>query len=157
VMRVLKAVVAAEEPISSQFLMKRTLSAFGISKYGVKLESKLRALIDKCGFESAEMLGNVYYFKADKFGAFDRYRVEEGAPLRSADVDFTPYDVISLVKGILLNRVSVYADELIPAVLKELKVPRSTDKLTSFVFGCIDEGVTRGLFIRSISDKISLA
>ena len=39
------------------------------------------------------MLGNVYYFKTDKFGAFDRYRVEEGAPLRSADVDFTPYDV----------------------------------------------------------------
>lgn len=157
VMRVIKAVVAAEEPISSQFLMKRTLSAFGISKYGVKLESKLRALIDKCGFESAEMLGNVYYFKTDKFGAFDRYRVEEGAPLRSADVDFTPYDVISLVKGILLNRVSVYADELIPAVFKELKVPRASDKLTSFVFGCIDEGVTRGLFIRSISDKISLA
>ena len=157
VMRVIKAVVAAEEPISTQFLMKRTLSAFGISKYGVKLESKLRALIDKCAFESCELLGTVYYFKADKFAAFDRYRVEEGTSLRSADVDYTPYDVISLVKGILLNRVSVYSDELIPAVLKELKVPRSSDKLTAFVSGCIDEAVTQGLFIRSISDKISLA
>ena len=157
VMRAIKAVVAAEEPISTQFLMKRTLSAFGISKYGVKLESKLRALIDKCAFESSEMLGNVYYFKADRYGAFDRYRVEDGTALRSADVDYTPYDVISLVKGILLNRVSVYADELIPAVAKELKVPRSSDKLTSFISGCIDEGVKLGLFIRSISDKISLA
>ena len=157
IMRVIKAVVAAEEPVSAQFLMKRTLSAFGISKYGVKLESKLRALIDKCAFESCEMLGNEYYFKSDKFGAFDRYRVEEGTSLRSADVDYTPYDVISLVKGILLNRVSVYADELIPAVLKELKVPRSSDKLVSFVHACIDEGASKGLFIRSISDKISLA
>ena len=157
VTRVIKAVVAAEEPISTQFLMKRTLSAFGISKYGVKLESKLRALIDKCAFESCEMLGNIYYFKADKFTAFDRYRVEEGTSLRSADVDYTPYDVISLVKGILLNRVSVYSDELIPAVLKELKVPRSSDKLTAFVSGCIDEAVNLGMFIRSISDKISLA
>ena len=156
VMRVIKAVVAAEEPVSMQFLMKGTLSAFGITKCGIKLESKLRALIDKCGFESAEMLGNVYCFKSDKFSQFDKYRVEEGAQLRSADTDYTPYDVISLIRCILLNRVSMYGDELVPAVLKELKVPRSGDKIISFVQGCIDEGVKRGLFIRSISDKISL-
>ena len=157
VMRVIKTIVAAEEPISLQFLMRRTLSAFGITKYGVKLESKLRSLIDKCGFASYGMLGNVYYFKTDKYSAFDRYRVEEGTFVRTADTDFTPYDVISLVKGILLNKVSVYADELIPAVLKELKVPRSSDKLLTFVSACIDEGVKRGILIRSISDKISLA
>ncbi len=157
VMRALKAVVAAEEPISAQFLMKRTLSLFGIVKYGIKLESKLRSLIDKCDFASCEMLGNVYYFKSDKFGGFDRYRVEEGTCLRSSDSDYTPYDVISLIKALLLSRVSMYADELIPAVLKELKVPRSSDKLSSMVYSCIDEGVRRGLFIRSVSDRISLA
>ena len=157
IIKVLKAVVASEEPISTQFLMKRALSAFGISKYGIKLESKLRSLIDKCGFESCEMLGNVYYFKSDKFGGFDRYRVEDGTQLRSADTDYTPYDVISLIKGMLLNKVSIYSDELIPAVLKELKVPRNSDKLTAMVLSCIDEGVKRGLFIRSVSDKISLA
>ena len=157
VMRVIKAVVAAEEPISTQFLMSRTLAAFGISKYGIKLESKLRSLIDKCAFGSRGMIGNVYYFKNDKYEGFDRYRVEENTCLRTTDNDFTPYDVISLVKGILLNKVSMYADELIPAALKELKVPRSSDKLTSFVSACIDEGVRRGIFIRSISDKISLA
>ena len=57
----------------------------------------------------------------------------------------------------MLFRSSMYADELIPFILKELKVPRSNDKILSFVSGCIDEGVKRGLFIRSISDKISLA
>ena len=51
----------------------------------------------------------------------------------------------------------MYADELITMVLKELKVPRTSDKLVAFVSGCIDEGVKRGIFIRSISDKISLA
>ncbi len=157
VIRALKAVVVAEEPISLQFLIKRTLSLFGISKYGVKLESKLRSLIDKCAFSSREMLGNVYYFKTDKFESFDKYRVEEGTSLRSADTDYTPYDIISLVKSILLSKVSVYADELAPAVLKELKVPRSSEKLLSFVGSCIDEGVRLGLFIKSVSDKISLA
>ena len=51
----------------------------------------------------------------------------------------------------------MYADELIPAVLKEIKVPRSSDKLVSLVYSCIDEGVRRGLLIRSVSDRISLA
>ena len=157
VTRVVKAVVAAEEPISTQFLIKRTLSAFGISKCGIKLESKLRQLIDKCGFETREVAGGVYYMKADKFSQFDRYRVEEGTPVRTQESDYAAYDVISLVRGILLNKVSMYSDELIPAVLKELKVPRATDRMQNMVSSCIDEGVRRGLFIRSVSDKISLA
>ena len=157
VMKVIKTITAAEEPISTQFLMRRTLASYGIIKYGIKLESKLRSLIEKCAFESSAMLGNVYYFKTDKYSQFDRYRVEDGASQRTADTDFTPYDVISLIKSILLNKVSMYEDELIPVVLKELKVPRTSDKLSSFVYGCIDEGVKRGIFIRSVSDKISLS
>lgn len=157
VSRIIKAVVTAEEPISTQFLIKRTLSAFGISKFGVKLESKLRQLIEKCGFESVEIMGGVYYMKADKYSTFDKFRVETDSALRSQESDYTPFDVISLVRGILLNKVSMYADELIPAVLKELKAPRSTDKLQNMVSACIDEGVRRGMFIRSVSDKISLA
>ena len=102
------------------------------------------------------MLGNIYYFKTDKYSGFDRYRVEENTSLRSTDTDYTPYDVISLIKGLLLNRVSIYGDELIPAVLRELKVPRSSDKLVQFVHACIDEGVRRGILIRSVSDKIAL-
>lgn len=157
VLKAIKSVVAAEEPISAQFLMKRTLTLFGISKCGIKLETKLRSLIEKCEFKSCEMLGNVYYFRADKYSGFDRYRVETDTYLRSTDTDYTPYDVISLIKGLLLSRVSIYADELIPAVLRELRVPRVSDKLNSFVSACIDEGVRKGLFIRSVSDKISLA
>lgn len=156
VVRVIKAVVSSEEPISHQFLIKRTLAQYGILKSGIKLENKLTTLINLCGFQRSKILGNKYYFRADKYSSFDRYRVEEGAPLRSADTDFTPYDIISLVKGILLSRVSVYIDELIPAVLKELRV-RSSEKFISFISSCIDEGVKRGIFIRSISDKITLS
>ena len=156
VMRVIKAVVTAEEPISHQFLIKRTLAQFGISKSGIKLENKLTKLINLCAFSRSKILGNKYYYRTDKYCSFDRYRVEEGTPIRSTDTDFTPYDIISLIKGILLSRVSVYIDELIPAVLKELKV-RSSEKMTTFISSCIDEGVNRGIFIRSISDKITLS
>lgn len=157
VIRAIKAVAAAEEPISLQFLTDRTLSLFGIEKSGVKLQAKMRSLVDMCGFTATRMLGNVYYSKADKYGSFDRYRVEEGTSLRSKETDYTPFDVISLIRGILLSKVSMYLDELIPAVLKELKVPRATAQLSSFVLSCIEEGARRGLFIRSVSDRISLA
>ncbi len=155
--RAIKAVLTAEEPISLQFLTERTLSLFGIEKSGVKLQNKLRALIESCNFPSVQMLGSTYYFKTDKFGAFDKCRVEDGTQLRSKESDYTPFDVISMIKGILLSKVSMYLDELIPVVLKELKVPRATAQLSSFVLSCIDEGVNRGLFIRSVSDRISLA
>ncbi len=157
IIKTIKAVVSAEEPISTQFLFKRVLSFYGIIKYGVKLETKLRSLLAQCNFLSCDMLGNEYWYKNDKFGGFDRYRVEDGTNLRSVETDFTPYDVISVVRGMLISRVSMYADELIPAVLRELRAPRVTAQLSSMVSDCIDEGVRRGLFIRSISDKISLA
>jgi hypothetical protein len=155
--KVIKAIVATEEPISRTFLIKRTLSCFGITKWGSKLEGKINTITDACGFKCKNMLGNDYIFKTDKYSDYDRYRVEEGTSIRVSDTDFTPYDVISLVKAVLLDKVSMYVDEMVTTCIKQLKVARSSDKLNSFIYACIDEGVRQGIFIRSISDKISLA
>lgn len=156
IIRAIKAVVAAEEPISAQFIIKRVLSAYGIYKHGVKLDAKLSSLIEGCGYQSADILGTRYYFRSDKYSSFDRYRVEEGVQLRTSEADYTPYDIISLIKSILLSKVSMYSDELAVAVQRELKVPRLSDRFASFINSCIDYGASKGIFIRSISDKISL-
>ena len=156
IMKLLRAVVAAEEPISARFLIKRTLSSLGIFKFGVKLENKMLSLIEKCAFKHDEILGTTYYFRTDKFGAFDRYRVEEDTSLRSSDADYSAYDVISAIKSVLLSKVSMYADELAIAVQREFKVPRLSDKFAAFINSCVDYGVSKGIFVRSISDKISL-
>ena len=156
VIKAIKAVVAAEEPISAQFVIRRVLSSYGIYKHGVKLDGKLNSLIEGCGYQSNEILGVKYYYRADKYSAFDRYRVEEGAQLRSAETDYCPYDVISLVKSILFSKVSMYSDELVVAVQREFKVPRLSDKFAAYINSCIDYGVSKGIFVRSISDKISL-
>ena len=154
--RAIKAVVTAEEPISAQFIIKRVLSSYGIFRYGVKLENKMTSLIEGCGYPSSDILGTRYYFRSDKYSGFDRYRVEEGAQLRASEADYTPYDVISLVKSILLNKVSMYSDELMVAVQREFKVPRLSDRFAAFINSCIDYGASKGIFVRSISDKISL-
>ena len=157
IIKVIRAVVTAEEPISAQFLTKRVLSVYGITKYGTKLENKISSLISACAFKSVNMVGNTYYYKTDKLLAYDRYRVENGTQVRTSDTDFTPFDVISLVKAILLDKVSMYSDELVASVIKQLGVPRVSDKMTAFVNAGIDQGVHEGLFIRSISDRISLS
>jgi hypothetical protein len=156
-LRVIKTVVATEEPISEQFLIKRTLANFGILKSGIKLENKLKPLITSCHFASKTINGVTYYYKSEKVTGYDRYRVESGNFIRVTDTDYTPFEMIALVKGLLLSKVSLYYDELVAAILKELGITRAGDKILSFIGSCIDYGVYEGLFIRSIADRISLA
>lgn len=156
IIKVIRALVGVEEPISEQFLIKRILSLYSIPRGGVKLESKLLKLIGVSGLLRSEMLGYTYYCKSEKCLTFDRCRIDGNISLRSVETDYTPYDVISLIKGILLNKVSMYADELIPLTIKELKVPRTTERLQNFILSCIDEGVRLSHLLRSVSDKISL-
>lgn len=154
--KTIKAVVMAEEPISEQFLIKRVLAQYGISKYGVRLEGKITSLIPACAFKSATLLGATHYYKTDKAVTYDRYRVEESNPVRQNENDYSPYDVIALLRAILLENVSLYRDELISAVVAQLKPARNTEKFTNFISSCIDEGTDNGMFIRSVSDRISL-
>ena len=154
--KTIKAVVTAEEPISEQFLIKRVLAQYGIQKYGVRLEGKITSLIPAGGLKSSNLMGATHYYKSDKAISFDRYRVEEGAPVRGGEGDYSPYDVIALVKAVLLENVSLYRDELISAVIAQFKPARATEKFINYISSCIDEGTESGMFIRSVSDRISL-
>ncbi len=152
----LKAIASAEEPISDKFLMKRCLASLGIQKYGGKVEERMGNLIHLCGLKSETLCGRTYLRKTDKCLDFDFYRIEQGEPLRRSEEDFTPYEMIALMKGLLENKVSLYADELAQLVCAELKVVRPSDKLLDFIGECIALGVDKMIFARSISDRISL-
>ena len=152
----LKAIAAAEEPLSERFLMKRCLSSLGIQKFGTKVEERMGNLINLCGLKREQLCGRDYLRKTDKCLDCDFYRVEPGDPIRKSEEDFTPYEIIALIKGLLENKVSLYADELVAAVCAELKIVRPSDKLTEFINECVALGVSRSLFIRSIGDRISL-
>ncbi len=152
----LRAIAAAEEPFSEKFLMKRCLSSLGIQKYGQKVEERLQMLIGLCGLKSEELCGKTYLRKTDKCLDCDFYRVEAGEPIRRSEDDFTPYEIIALIKGLLENKVSLYEDELVRSVCAELKVARPGDKLIEFIGECVSLGVERSVFLRSVSDRISL-
>ena len=153
----LKAIVTAEEPISYPFLVKRCLASLGITKYGSKVESRMQALIALCGFKYERILGVEYYRKTDKCVSFDKYRVEITEPIRRQETDFTPYEVIAIVRGALEDKVALYMDEIQTIVASLFRIVKPTEKFAAFVNDCVTLGEERGLFIRSVSDRISLA
>lgn len=85
-----------------------------------------------------------------------KFRIEGDAPVRKSEGDFTPFETVSLIKGILEERVSLYFDELLALTADVLKV-RPTEKFSAFLRDCIAYGSDRGILLRSVSDRISLA
>jgi hypothetical protein len=153
----LKAIVAAEEPISYDFLVKRCLSTLGILKYGTKVEGRMQALVSLCGFKTEKLLGIVYYRKTDKFLEYDKYRVETGETLRKTESDFTPYEIIGMIRGALEDKVALYVDEIVTMAASILRVTKPSEKFALFINDCVTLGEDKGLFVRSVSDRISLA
>ena len=153
----LKAIVSAEEPISYDFLVRRCLSGLGITKYGSKVESRMQALVALCGFRMERIFGTAYYHKSDKAITFEKYRVEAGEPLRKSESDYSPYEIVAIVRGALEDKVALYMEEIQTIVASVLRIARPSDKFMALVNDCVTLGEERGLFVRSVSDRISLA
>ncbi len=152
----LKALVAQEEPISRAFLKKRCLATFGIPKSGTRVDARLDALIDSCAFFRERVFGVEYFYKNPRAILPLSYRAENGAPVRKAGEDFTPFETAALIRGILEDRVAVYMDELTNLVAGVYGL-RVSDKFASFVRSAVAYGEEKGIFVRSVSDRVSLA
>ncbi len=151
----LKEIVAAEEPISRAFLKTRCLATFGVTKAGARISAKLDGLIDACAFRRERVDGVDYFYKTDRAIQLVRFRTDESG-LRKAEEDFTPFEIVSLVKGLLEEKVSLYLDELTALIAAHCHV-RATERFASFAAECIAYGEQKGVLVRSVSDRITLA
>ena len=156
IMARLKEIVSVEEPISRSFLKARCLATFGILKSGARIENHLDALIDACAFRKERLIGRDYFFKRDGAVQIGKFRVENEECLRKSEDDFTPFEVMSIVKAVLEERVSLYLDELtllIGGIFKR----KASEQFSAFVRDCVTVGEQKGIFVRSVSDRISLS
>lgn len=152
----IKLIVATEEPISRMFLKTRCLESFGIEKWGARVNARLDTLIDACALHRERVCNTDYFYKTERAVAIGKFRIEGEMVLRKSDCDFTPFEMVSLIKCILEERVSLYFDELLALTAEALKV-RQTEKYTEFLRNCIDYGSDKGILVQSVSDRISLA
>ena len=151
----LKEIVSVEEPISRSFLKKRCLATYGMAKSGSKVDARLDELIDSCAFRRERAMGTDYYFKNPRAVQLGRFRTEKDTAIRKEE-EFTPFEILSLVKGALEDRVSLYMDELTSLAAAVLGC-RASEKFAAFLRDCVAYGEEKGLLVRSVSDRISLA
>ena len=148
--------MATEEPISRSFLKTRLLETYGIRKTGARVEARLNALIDECKFKRERVLGTDYYYKTDRAVQIGKFRVESEPVLRG-ETDTTPFEMVSLIKAALSGRVSLYFDELTALAAQALHLPRYSEAFVSYLSDCVSFGEQKGILVRSVSDRISLA
>ncbi|MDE5897133.1 MAG: DUF4011 domain-containing protein, partial [Clostridia bacterium] len=153
----LKEIVATEEPISRSFLKKRCLTTFGIGKSGSKVDARLDALIDSCAFQRDRVLGSDYFYKTPKSLQLGKFRTDQVGGFRKNEEDFTVYDTVSFIKSALEERVALYPDELLTLAAGVFRELKPTERLAAFLRDCVQYGEEKGLFVRSVSDRISLA
>ncbi len=152
----LKIILSAEEPISRPYLKKRCMESFGIVRGGAQAALKLDKLISRCAFSSESVGGTEYFYRNPRSLRTDRFRREGRIKRRRSAEDFTPFETAALIKGILEEKVTLYDDELTALVASVYGV-KETDSFAAFVLCALSYGETKGMFVRSGSGRISLA
>ncbi|MGN1062519.1 MAG: AAA domain-containing protein, partial [Candidatus Scatosoma sp.] len=153
----LKEIVAVEEPISRGFLKTRCLQTFGILKSGARIEARLDALIDSCAFKKERAAGTDYYYKNDRAVTQGKFRVENEPCLRKNEEDFTAIETLALLRAALEEKVSLYFDELMSLVAGVYRIRRPSEQFAAYLRDCVSYGESRGVLVRSVSDRITLA
>ena len=156
IMNRLKEIVALEEPIGRSFLKTRLLSSYGIAKSGSRIDARLDALIDGCAFRRERVMGRDYFYRRDGAISIGCYRTESEPNLRKSEEDFTPFEIVSFIKSVLEERVSLYLDELLGLIESTFHL-RPSEKTDAFVRDCIGYGEAKGILVRSVSDRVTLA
>ncbi len=148
-------IVSLEQPISRAFLRKRCMQSFGIGKGSALAHARLDALIDGCGFLRDRAAGREYFYRDPRALLLSRVRVEGERKLRTSEEDFTAYEILSLVRGALEERVALYMGEV--CELAERVLGGRGEEFSRFVRDCVRYGEERGLFACSDSDRVTLA
>ncbi len=154
IMARIREIVATEEPISHVYLKKRLLQTFGIVKSGSKVDVRLDELILACALPRDRTAGVDYYYKSPRALALGKFRV--GGECKRGEEDITVYELLSFVKGALEEKVALYMDELFALAAATFRV-RSSERLVSALRDAVSYGEEKGLFVRSVSDRVSFA
>ena len=153
----IRAVVAAEEPISRAFLKRRVLQSLGVARAGARAEARLDDLVERCALPRVRVAGCDYFYKNPRAVTVWKYRAGGDDVRRRREEDFTPFETLAFFKGALEERTALSAEELFALFFETFRPARAGNKFRAFLNDCIAYGEQQGLLVRSSADKISLA
>ena len=121
------------------------------------MEARLDALIDGCAFRRDRVLNTDYFYKNPRAIEIGKFRTEGENAVRRNGEDLSVYEVVSVVKAALGERVALYMDELCALFAGVFPSVKQGERFSAFLRDCISYGEEKGIFVRSVSDRISLA
>ena len=153
----IRTIVSMEEPISRAFLKKRLCEVLGIARCGARESARLDELIDGSNLSHERAAGVEYFYKNPRAVTVWKFRAGGSASVRKGEEGYSAFEILALIKGVLEERVAVYADEVASVVETAFPEANMNSRFLSFLGDCISYGEERGLIARSVSDRITLA
>ena len=121
------------------------------------MERRLDSRIDGCALHRDRVMNTDKFYKNPRAIEIGKFRTESENAVRRSGDDLTVYEVVSVVKAALGERVALYMDELCALLAGVFPAVKQGERFQMFLRDCISYGEEKGLFVRSGSDRISLA
>lgn len=142
----IKEVLQSEAPISRNLLMKRVLSAWGISRSGARINNHFENLLSEMNVKKTQYGENMYLWKEDQHPStyFIYRRAIADLEKRDAD-DLPPEEIANGVKEILKHQISLNHEDLIRETAKLFGFARIGGNVERAICGGIDLVLKDGL------------
>lgn len=157
IITVVQKILDKEAPISRKALMKKVLSAWGISRSGSRVENVFDVAIDKIGKKETKDLENVFYWKlVQNPDTYKGYRVEDQNGNKRNMDDVSSYEILNAIVEVLAEQVSLTKTDLIRETAKKFGFTRLGNVIDGTVQNAIEQGVKRNLIVVGDGDKVAL-
>lgn len=152
----LQKIVAAEQPIAKELLIKKCLLSYGVIRGGIRLNSRMEEIISSMGLKAEEHNGVAFIRDNDDVLACDFFRTDEGCRIKRSPAEISPYEIAAAARGVLSDRVSLYMSDLVKETARALKLSKSSEEVEAAIRYAIKYGADRGIFTISVNDMVSL-
>ena len=110
----IQQVIQKEAPISQSLLSKRILSAWGISRLGVRLKEYLDGLYGRLNLKYTRQNGTYFYWKQEQNPeAYNTFRIPDNEEHKRSAEDLPKEEIAAGMVEILTNQISLPADDLV--------------------------------------------
>lgn len=152
----LKKIVAAEQPIAKELLIKKCLLSYGVIRSGSRLNSRMKEILASMGFKAEEHNGVTFLRDNDDVLSCDFFRVDGECRIRRSPTEISPYEIVAAAKSVLTDKISLYLSDLVKEAARELRLPKVTEEAENAIRYAVKYGSKRGIFTISASDMVSL-
>lgn len=158
ILNVMQGIMEKEAPISRKALMKKVLSAWGISRSGSRVEGVFDQVIVRLDKNETKDLESVFYWKhGQNPETYTGYRVEDQNGDKRNMEDVSSSEILNAIIEVLTEQVSLTRTDLVRETAKKFGFARLGTIIDSTVQNAIEQGARANAIVLSDGDKVALA